>query len=412
MALIPDPMNLGPLTTVFTAPLACSTDALYVNNNRDCAGSVSVLRGPVATSSGGRCFPPGFDGRAGVYYSPGLCPRGYTVACTSVVGGRPLAGNTAASDLAETVLTCCPQAAQGLTYGCSAGPEWTWGGCHATLGGATVTLTGATRVECGTTREAGPGFVWDGVAQAQSVQVRFRAGDESLFETGRDTAPATATATAPSSPNSATPVAGGTEPAPRASDNAQESGVGAGSPSTAHPALAAVAASCSAIVVVAIAVAAFLFVRTRRVARELRDREKELSDRFYHGGKPSPGDGGDGDAGDENPATVVTVTALGATPPTTSPAPVVAAPAPPDVSPLSVANARLAVGPAPAELGTAPQYEMEGSPVVRQQRGRQAPFPAPAPPPPPLPVQTESPTVGKAVTTQEMSPVSEAESSA
>lgn len=48
MVLIFDPMNLGPLTTVFMAPLACSTDALYVKNNRDCAGSVSVLRGPAA----------------------------------------------------------------------------------------------------------------------------------------------------------------------------------------------------------------------------------------------------------------------------------------------------------------------------------------------------------------------------
>ena len=183
----------------------------------------------------------------------------------------------------------------------------------------------------------------------------------------------------------------------------------------------AVVASCSAVIAVAIAVAALLFVRARRVARELRERETQISDRFYHATKPSQGGGdgdGDGDAADDA-GTVVTVTALGGkATPTTSPAPVVVVPVPPapptpafggrppDVSPLSVAGARLAYSDAdvatPAELGTAPQYEMEGSPVVRPQRGRQAPFPPP-------PVQTGSPTMGKAVTTQELSPVSNAE---
>lgn len=102
--------NAGPLTTTFTAPSSsCATaTALYqiwlgADNDDDNQGTGSSYyyeQGPLASKTD--CFPSGYDAAApSQYYSPGICPHGYTAACFS---SEVLAPGTAT----ETAYTCCP----------------------------------------------------------------------------------------------------------------------------------------------------------------------------------------------------------------------------------------------------------------------------------------------------------------
>ncbi|KAH8891510.1 hypothetical protein GQ53DRAFT_147921 [Thozetella sp. PMI_491] len=68
--------NLGPLTTAFApaASASCAT-TIFVESN-----TVNWLQyGPISTDA---CLPPSFNPFAGHYYSPGICPSGYTIACS------------------------------------------------------------------------------------------------------------------------------------------------------------------------------------------------------------------------------------------------------------------------------------------------------------------------------------------
>ncbi|KAK6854028.1 hypothetical protein PG995_010840 [Apiospora arundinis] len=276
-----DVLNLGPLTTIFTAPLSCSQSALFMRDEFDCAGSTSILRGPMDTAPAAHCFPPLFDARPGAYYSPGICPNGYTAACTSI--------NTQA---AETILTCCPEAGQGLSYRCSLGSEWSWGLCHAALGGgATATLTDLKTVKCGSSLAGTESFLWDGVAQAQSIQVRFRREDVSLFNTSRQT-----TTTAPNGAITAMGSTGAAGSAP-----VQETGSSATSDPTANSSqltsttIAIIGVACGAIVLLIMAIAAWLFVRTRKISKRLGQSQQQLATLQAQAGPPKPEPGGGDD---------------------------------------------------------------------------------------------------------------------
>jgi hypothetical protein len=98
-----------PLTTVFTPPAECFTDiAWYSPYGYGETSSYNVGIGPLSgpgcspcwmgLPSSSSCFPPGWDVSA--IYSPGKCPMGYTVACSSV---------NSIGTLTETVATCCPR---------------------------------------------------------------------------------------------------------------------------------------------------------------------------------------------------------------------------------------------------------------------------------------------------------------
>lgn len=92
--------NVGPLTTTFTAPASCTTaTGLYQIWND--AGTYRYEQGPLATMSG--CFPDGYGASLSRYYSPGLCPSGYTAACSSTD-----AVVSATATATETAFTCCP----------------------------------------------------------------------------------------------------------------------------------------------------------------------------------------------------------------------------------------------------------------------------------------------------------------
>ncbi|KAI8960495.1 hypothetical protein F5Y11DRAFT_264968 [Daldinia sp. FL1419] len=88
-------MPLGPLTTSFTPPPDCvASSALYWVNT---ASTFYWLHGRPGQSS---CFPDGYSPYQNQYYSPGICPAGYTRACESI--------STEEDTVVATRATCCP----------------------------------------------------------------------------------------------------------------------------------------------------------------------------------------------------------------------------------------------------------------------------------------------------------------
>jgi hypothetical protein len=83
---------LGPLTT-YSMPQSCS-DSLSTLYNIS-PGSY-LLQGATDMTT---CFPSGYGEFQSDYYSPGVCPGGYTVACSR---------KSTAGSVTETIQTCCP----------------------------------------------------------------------------------------------------------------------------------------------------------------------------------------------------------------------------------------------------------------------------------------------------------------
>lgn len=97
--------NAGPLTTTFTAPASCATATglyqIWSSGSEGASATYHYEQGPLASLSS--CFPSGYDASATgaePYYSPGLCPSGYTAACSST--------GVVSATATETALTCCP----------------------------------------------------------------------------------------------------------------------------------------------------------------------------------------------------------------------------------------------------------------------------------------------------------------
>jgi hypothetical protein len=86
-------MSLGALTTTYHPPASCTVSLghTYVLDDPQ-----PTIVGPVSTDG---CFPDNYGDSRDNYYSPGICPAGYTSACSSFNSG----GGTT-----ETVVTCCP----------------------------------------------------------------------------------------------------------------------------------------------------------------------------------------------------------------------------------------------------------------------------------------------------------------
>jgi len=80
-----------PLTTIFT-PTASCLSSIFQEDER-----YAVLGSP---NNPEVCFPSGWAVGSANYFSPGLCPSGYTAACSSL--------NTLPNTAIETVVTCCP----------------------------------------------------------------------------------------------------------------------------------------------------------------------------------------------------------------------------------------------------------------------------------------------------------------
>ncbi|ROW00364.1 hypothetical protein VMCG_07243 [Cytospora schulzeri] len=81
--------NLGPLTTTFTATGPdCTSTYLGANNDNEW-----IQYGQPNTT---QCVPPNFTAFDNYYYSPGICPSGYTYACSAGLASS------------VTQATCCP----------------------------------------------------------------------------------------------------------------------------------------------------------------------------------------------------------------------------------------------------------------------------------------------------------------
>jgi hypothetical protein len=88
---------VGSLTTTFSPLPSCLTDLYrFVESNL-----LYVQLGPTSTSD---CLPSSFAPTG--YYSPGICPSGYTQACSGVASS---------GTLAETRATCCPRLVENNT---------------------------------------------------------------------------------------------------------------------------------------------------------------------------------------------------------------------------------------------------------------------------------------------------------
>ncbi|KAI1645224.1 uncharacterized protein F4817DRAFT_344101 [Daldinia loculata] len=102
--------NLGPLTTAYQAQ-GTGCHSIHMGSS---LGGIWLQHG---TISG--CFPSNYRSYDGYYYSPGVCPEGYTYACT----GAAMSGTSSAS-----VATCCPSG-----YVCSREDHSDPNACQSTM---------------------------------------------------------------------------------------------------------------------------------------------------------------------------------------------------------------------------------------------------------------------------------------
>lgn len=92
-----------PLTTIFTPSPSCLSEVYEYNKTYTFLGdTVATFQwnylGSASSPSSTQCFPPGWDSTS-QYFSPGLCPSGYTVNSTTlnIIGS-----------ITETQGMCCP----------------------------------------------------------------------------------------------------------------------------------------------------------------------------------------------------------------------------------------------------------------------------------------------------------------
>ncbi|KAI0120260.1 hypothetical protein F4776DRAFT_245400 [Hypoxylon sp. NC0597] len=93
--------NLGPLTTIYT-PSGSDCTSTFIGLNYD----NKWIQYGVGGAASSACLPPNFIPYEPYYYSPGICPSGYTSACQAQ--SSPSTGTVSA-----TTATCCP-----IEYSC------------------------------------------------------------------------------------------------------------------------------------------------------------------------------------------------------------------------------------------------------------------------------------------------------
>ncbi|KAF5239234.1 hypothetical protein FANTH_10036 [Fusarium anthophilum] len=104
------------LTTTFTPAKSCfqyykyryTGDELTCLEGGTGAPSACTYMQLGPSGSDANCFPSSLELGSTFYYSPGICPSGYEVACSSTVGG-------------ETRATCCPS-----SFSCQTETGWPW----------------------------------------------------------------------------------------------------------------------------------------------------------------------------------------------------------------------------------------------------------------------------------------------
>ncbi|MCJ1356986.1 MAG: hypothetical protein MMC33_006982 [Icmadophila ericetorum] len=106
------------------------------------------------------CYPQGWTNTSTAFYSPGICPSGYTTAC--------ITANTAGT-VTETIATCCPR-----SFDCAATNDFL--GCHSSISGGQaqlITVVAGDFSSIATTETE----IIGGYLNAYGVQIRFQATD-------------------------------------------------------------------------------------------------------------------------------------------------------------------------------------------------------------------------------------------
>ncbi|TGO61890.1 hypothetical protein BOTNAR_0122g00120 [Botryotinia narcissicola] len=103
---------IGPLTTTYT-PTGSDCDQIFWAQNLKNSWLAHGAIGSGSTT----CMPSGFNRETAYYYSPGVCPTGYSAACSSY---------STDSSATKTIATCCPTGytcfanrASDQIYGCT-----------------------------------------------------------------------------------------------------------------------------------------------------------------------------------------------------------------------------------------------------------------------------------------------------
>ncbi|KAK2019177.1 hypothetical protein LZ32DRAFT_686948 [Colletotrichum eremochloae] len=156
---------MGSLTTTFTPAASCTNAGIaHIQVNEV---QYYLLQGPPATSTD--CFPNGYDPDRTAVYAPGVCPSGYTEACSQL--------ETFAT-VTETTFTCCPTQ---LKHSCLTDTKerYSWQStlaCYSTItteADGQWTISAVTRVSNGTTQIADEtGTETFGAVNAHGVQVK------------------------------------------------------------------------------------------------------------------------------------------------------------------------------------------------------------------------------------------------
>ena len=94
--------NIAHLTTVFTPPASCATPCYFPDDsNRSDVALIGIACSYSGNDHKG-CAPGSYDASAIVfpYYSPGICPEGFTMACSPI--------SEIAFSPNVTAQVCCP----------------------------------------------------------------------------------------------------------------------------------------------------------------------------------------------------------------------------------------------------------------------------------------------------------------
>ncbi|KAJ0163433.1 hypothetical protein CTA2_3016 [Colletotrichum tanaceti] len=172
---------MSSLTTTFTPPASCTHTGIAHIQVNDV--QYYLLQGEPATSTD--CYPDGYDPDRTALYAPGVCPSGYTEACSRL--------ETFAT-VTETIFTCCPTQ---LVHSCltSTNERYSWQNtlaCHSAITterDGKWTISAVTRVSDGTTQIAREtGTETFGAVNAHGVQIKVWDG---AFPTSTSTSTST-----------------------------------------------------------------------------------------------------------------------------------------------------------------------------------------------------------------------------
>ncbi|KAJ5965626.1 hypothetical protein N7481_012340 [Penicillium waksmanii] len=216
------------LTTTFSPPPECTTDTWYieyVTGEYYYTTSISnslegwyLSQGPTDWRS---CFPSGYEAKTDFYYSPGVCPSGYSIASSSVLS---------IGVSSETRATCCPS-----SFTAQTDDGMVWYSTNRCFSGNTDTAHAWTFTKGGTISSK----TTAGGLNAKAVFIRWQETD---FQTPATTTATTTDSTATSTGSSLGPSATATTAAAAADQSSDSSQGGSSKAWIAGPVIGAVVA--------------------------------------------------------------------------------------------------------------------------------------------------------------------------